>query len=68
MKLLRFGDRGCEKPGLLGPEGEIRDLSSKIEDIKDAVLSPEGLEELRKLNPQSLPLAEGNPRLDPHKN
>lgn len=65
MKLLRYGDRGCEKPGLLGPEGEIRDLSSKIEDIKDTVLSPEGLEELRKLDLESLPLVEGTPRLGP---
>jgi hypothetical protein len=45
MKLLRYGPRGAEKPGLLDAEGKIRDLSGHIADITGAELSPEGPEE-----------------------
>lgn len=65
MKLLRYGDAGMEKPGLLGPENEIRDLSAQIDDIEGAVLSDEGLARLAALDPTSLPLVEGSPRLGP---
>lgn len=65
MKLLRFGPKGQERPGLLDPEGRIRDLSAEIDDIAGAVLEPEGLARLAALDPAALPLVEGAPRLGP---
>ena len=65
MKLLRFGPRGEEKPGLQGPEGEIRDLSGVVGDIDPGALSPERLERLKAIDPESLPRVEGRPRLGP---
>ncbi|WP_209599033.1 fumarylacetoacetate hydrolase family protein [Ruegeria sp. HKCCSP351] len=63
MKLLRFGAFGAEKPGLLHGDGTIRDLSGVIDDISGDVLSDEGLARLRTLDPQDLPIVEGNTRL-----
>lgn len=65
MKLLRYGPAGAEKPGLVGPNGEIRDLSGIVADIKGDVLSDEGLAKIAALDPASLPEVEGNPRLGP---
>jgi ureidoglycolate lyase len=65
MKLVRFGERGAEKPGLLGPDGEVRDLSGLVTDIDAAALSPEGLARLAALDPSSLPRVEGEARLGP---
>jgi 2-keto-4-pentenoate hydratase/2-oxohepta-3-ene-1,7-dioic acid hydratase in catechol pathway len=63
MKLLRYGPRGQEKPGLLDGDGRIRDLSGHVADIAGDVLSPAGLARLRALDPAGLPLVEGRPRL-----
>jgi 2,4-diketo-3-deoxy-L-fuconate hydrolase len=63
MKLLRFGERGRERPGLLDHRGRIRDLSAVVEDIAGDTLAPEGLARLRALDPESLPLVEGDPRI-----
>ncbi len=63
MKLVRFGSIGQEKPGLLDADGKIRDLSSTIDDIAGDVLGPDSLARLAKIDPQSLPFADGNPRL-----
>lgn len=63
MKLLRFGERGRERPGLLDADGHIRDLSGVVTDIAGDALTPDGLAILRALDPQRLPLAEGTPRL-----
>src|SRR6185312_11838183 len=65
MKLLRYGPRGQEKPGLLDRDGVIRDLSGTIKDLTPDALAPEALDKLRKLNPASLPAVSGNPRLGP---
>lgn len=65
MKLLRFGPKGQEKPGLLDARGVIRDLSGQVDDIAGEVLSDAGLDRLRALDPESLPLVEGEPRLGP---
>lgn len=53
MKLLRFGERGREKPGLLDTHGVVRDLSEHVHDINGAALSK--LDEMRALDPASLP-------------
>jgi 2,4-didehydro-3-deoxy-L-rhamnonate hydrolase len=63
MKLLRFGPRGQEKPGLLDPEGRIRDLSGVIAELGPAEISPEGLARLKAIDPASLPIVEDAPRL-----
>jgi len=65
VKLLRYGDRGAEKPGLLDAGGTIRDLSGVIDDIHGAVLSDARLRQLAALDPASLPAVAGNPRLGP---
>ncbi|WHU04955.1 fumarylacetoacetate hydrolase family protein [Sphingomonas sp. NIBR02145] len=63
MKLLRFGPSGDEKPGLLDSDGRIRDLSGVVADIDGGTITPESLERLRAIDPASLPLVEGDPRL-----
>jgi 2-keto-4-pentenoate hydratase/2-oxohepta-3-ene-1,7-dioic acid hydratase in catechol pathway len=62
MKLLRYGPRGAEKPGLLDADGKIRDLSGVVSDITGAELSPEGLKTLAAIDPATLPVVEGSPR------
>ena len=61
MKLVRYGARGAEKPGMLDANGGLRDLSAHVPDIAGAVLTD--LDRLRALDPTSLPLVEGTPRL-----
>lgn len=63
MKLLRFGPKGLEKPGLLDAQGRIRDLSHAVADIEGEALGPDGLARLAAIDPASLPLVEGSPRL-----
>ena len=65
MKLLRYGPRGQEKPGLLDRSGKIRDLSGVIADLTPDMLAPASLDRLRKLNPDSLPAVSGTPRIGP---
>jgi 2-keto-4-pentenoate hydratase/2-oxohepta-3-ene-1,7-dioic acid hydratase in catechol pathway len=65
MKLFRWGPKGQEKPGILDRAGKQRDLSRQVKDITPELLSPQGLEKLRAIDPASLPLVEGNPRLGP---
>lgn len=65
MKLLRYGDAGAEKPGLLDGDGVIRDLSGVVADIDGATVSPESLARLAAIDPSSLPAVEGNPRMGP---
>ncbi|WP_322062734.1 ureidoglycolate lyase [Paraburkholderia sp. J63] len=65
MKLLRYGPKGHEKPGLVDAEGRIRALSGAVADIAGDVLSDAGLTQLRSIDPETLPLVEGNPRLGP---
>lgn len=63
MKLLRYGEPGQERPGVLDNDGHIRDLSQHIQDVGGAALLPESLARLRELDLQSLPKVEGQPRL-----
>jgi len=62
MKLLRYGPKGAEKPGLLDAEGQIRDLSGHVADITGAQLSPASLKALAAIDPASLPIVESSPR------
>ena len=65
MKLLRYGSPGREKPGLLDANGTIRDLSGVIADVGGDVLLPESLAKLRQLDPKTLPVVDGDPRIGP---
>jgi len=65
MKLLRYGQPGRERPGVLDAEGAIRDLSDHVPDISGATLSPEGLARLAALDLDSLPKVDGAPRIGP---
>jgi 2-keto-4-pentenoate hydratase/2-oxohepta-3-ene-1,7-dioic acid hydratase in catechol pathway len=65
MKLLRYGARAKEKPGLIDKDGRIRDLSGVIADITGETISPKGLARLGKIKPESLPLVRGTPRIGP---
>jgi len=65
MKLVRYGEAGKEKPGILDAQGAIRDLSGVVKDIDAAALSPEGLAKLRGVKVDGLPKVSGNPRLGP---
>ena len=64
MKLLRYGPKGAEKPGLLDANGQVRDLSAHVADIGGEALSPEGLRRLAALDPSTLPLVPGAPQKD----
>ncbi len=63
MRLVRFGPRGTEKPGLLDAQGTLRDLSSVVDDITGATLSPTSLARLRQIDPATLPAAPAGVRL-----
>lgn len=63
LTLVRFGPAGEERPGLVDDEGQIRDLSSHIEDITPETLSEEGMAALADLPLDDLPVVDGDPRL-----
>jgi 2-keto-4-pentenoate hydratase/2-oxohepta-3-ene-1,7-dioic acid hydratase in catechol pathway len=65
MRLARYGKPGKEKPALVDSDGKLRDLSEIIEDVSGAALAPASLKKLAKLDPASLPLVRGKPRLGP---
>jgi 2-keto-4-pentenoate hydratase/2-oxohepta-3-ene-1,7-dioic acid hydratase in catechol pathway len=65
MKLLRYGEPGQERPALLDSNGGIRDLSDLIGDLSGTALSPESIAHLQSLDPDTLPLVEGTPRIGP---
>lgn len=63
MKLLRFGEPGRERPGLVDQSGSLRDLSGIVDDIAGDVLGDAGLDMLRRIDPGTLPLVGGSPRI-----
>ncbi|WP_017757124.1 fumarylacetoacetate hydrolase family protein [Pseudacidovorax intermedius] len=63
MKLVRYGNPGKEKPGLIDAEGRLRDLSAVIPDLGAAQLDDKVMAKLRRLKPDTLPLVRGKPRL-----
>jgi 2,4-diketo-3-deoxy-L-fuconate hydrolase len=65
MKLVRYGQPGKEKPGLIDGAGKIRALGDIIADIDGDTLSPKVLARLAKIRPDALPLVRGTPRLGP---
>ena len=65
MKLLRFGNSGQEKPGIIDNDGNIRDLSGFIDDINGSTVSPDGLNKINQIDISSLPIVSDNPRIGP---
>lgn len=65
MKLLRFGPKGFEKPGIVAPDGSLRDLSGHVEDIAGKTLLPAQLEALAELDLESLPTIDSGARIGP---
>jgi 2-keto-4-pentenoate hydratase/2-oxohepta-3-ene-1,7-dioic acid hydratase in catechol pathway len=63
MKLVRYGDTGHEKPGLIDKDGQLRDLSGQIKDLADDAFSPASLAKLAALDHAALPAVSGSPRL-----
>ena len=63
MKLVRHGEAGQEKPGILDKAGAVRDLSGRIKDIDGAFLGGGGLAELSKLDVETLPKVADGTRL-----
>ena len=63
MKLLRIGKKDQERPALLDNNGQLRDLSAVVTDIAGATLSPQSIARLQEIDPSTLPLVEGSPRI-----
>ena len=63
MKLVRYGNPGKEKPGLIDAEGKLRDLSGVVKDIGAEQLSPAALAKISKVKTDKLPLVKGKPRM-----
>ena len=64
MKLVRYGQPGKEKPGLIDAQGRLRDLSGVVADITPDQLSDKALARLAKLKTDRLPLVRGTPLAD----
>ncbi|WGD53695.1 fumarylacetoacetate hydrolase family protein [Bradyrhizobium sp. CB1650] len=62
MKLVRYGEKGAEKPGLIDKSGQLRDLSAHVKDLTGEAYSPESLKKLAALDPASLSAVSGKPR------
>ena len=64
MKLVRYGAKGAERPGILDAEGRVRDLSAVIDDLAGPALRPEALARIAALDVAHLPLVPGQPQAD----
>ena len=63
MKMVRFGPRGAERPGLIDDGGALRDLSAVIPDWNPQSLGPSALKRVAALDARRLPAVHGSPRL-----
>jgi 2-keto-4-pentenoate hydratase/2-oxohepta-3-ene-1,7-dioic acid hydratase in catechol pathway len=63
MKLVRYGDVGQEKPGMVDANGTLRDLSAHVADFTGETIGDDSIAKLRALDPASLPAVDGNPRM-----
>jgi len=65
MKLMRYGAKGSERPGLIDARGKVRSLSSEMADIGPDALAPAALAKLRTIDPVTLPLVAQPGRIAP---
>ena len=63
LGIIGYGEIGKEKPGILGQDGKIRDLSNHITDINGDNISEEGLNKISMIDVSSLPIIPENTRL-----
>jgi len=63
MKLVRYGNPGKEKPGLIDGQGKLRDLSGVLADIGPDQLSDAALAKIARIKTDKLPLVRGKPRM-----
>lgn len=63
MRLIRWGAKGAERPGLVDAHGQARDLSHHCTDLTPDMLAPERLARLAALDPASLPAVPAGERL-----
>ena len=63
MKLVRWGESGAEKPGLIDAAGAIRDLSGVVRDIAGPFLAADTLANLRRIDAATLPEVPAGTRL-----
>ena len=63
MKLVRYGQKGAEKPGIIDADGVLRDLSHELNDITPDCLGSDRIAALQALDKTELPVVEGKPRL-----
>lgn len=62
MKLLRYGTKGHEKPGILDAQGQIRDLSAYVDDIDGHTLASQ-LDKIAAIDIEQLPVVESGVRI-----
>ena len=62
MKLVRYGAKGAEKPGLIDKSGQLRDLSAHVKDLDGEAYAPASLAKLAGLDASKLPAVSGSPR------
>ena len=65
MKLVRYGEPGRERPGVIDAEGKIRDISGHVKDVGGAEIDPAALKNLGSIDVSSLAAVSGSPRLGP---
>ena len=65
MRLVRSGEPGRERPGLIDASDTVRDLSGVVPDIAGEALSPDSLARLARLDPAALPALPNPGRLGP---
>lgn len=65
MKLVRYGAKGTELPGMLDAENLLRDISAHVPDITGAIFADATLAKIKGLDPRELPLVPGQPRIGP---
>ena len=63
MKLLRYGNKGTEKPGIWDANGAVRDLSAHVRDFARETVSLDALDAVRKIDVNSLPVVENPGRI-----
>ena len=63
MKLVRYGEIGKEKPGLIDKSGQLRDLSAQVQDFAGDAFSPASLAKIAELDPAKFPTVSGKPRI-----
>ena len=62
MKIVRYGAKGAELPGIIDSDGKLRSLAGLVNEVSEQFLSDKGLSELRCMNPSKLELVPGKPR------